>query len=102
MCQKPVIRQGRAPNQMNIAFLMNFTRNPAASSARSPVLQRVISQMRRVAGASVRQVWKNVLWVATDEPEMSSACYWPDYLRALAITGLCTAIALPVSPYFGL
>jgi two-component system, OmpR family, sensor histidine kinase KdpD len=28
--------------------------------------------------------------------------YWPDCLRALAITGLCTAIAFPLAPHFGL
>jgi two-component system sensor histidine kinase KdpD len=32
----------------------------------------------------------------------SSAWCWPDYLGALAITGFCTAIALPFSAYLGL
>jgi two-component system, OmpR family, sensor histidine kinase KdpD len=27
---------------------------------------------------------------------------WPDYMRALAIVGVCTAIAFPLSPHFGL
>ncbi len=35
-------------------------------------------------------------------PETTSSLCWPDYLRVLAINGLCTAIAWPVSPYFGL
>lgn len=86
---------------MNIAFT-NFARHFAASSPQSPVLQGMIGQMRRVAGASLRLLWKNVGWIATDEPEVNSPWYWADYLRALAITGLCTAIALPVSPHFGL
>jgi two-component system sensor histidine kinase KdpD len=35
-----------------------------------------------------------------DAPELHSP--WSDYLRALAIVGLCTAIAFPLSPHFGL
>jgi two-component system sensor histidine kinase KdpD len=38
----------------------------------------------------------------TDAPEAHPPWYWPDYLRALAITALTTAIAFPLSPYFGL
>jgi two-component system sensor histidine kinase KdpD len=34
--------------------------------------------------------------------ETNSSGYWPDYLRAVAITGLCTAIAWPFSAYLGL
>jgi two-component system sensor histidine kinase KdpD len=33
---------------------------------------------------------------------MSFGRYWPDYLRALVITGVTTAVALPLSHYFGL
>jgi two-component system, OmpR family, sensor histidine kinase KdpD len=33
---------------------------------------------------------------------ISSSCDWRDYLRAVAITAVCTAIAWPLSPYFGL
>ncbi|HME39966.1 MAG TPA: DUF4118 domain-containing protein [Steroidobacteraceae bacterium] len=39
---------------------------------------------------------------ATDAPQPHPPWYWPDYLRALAITGITTAIAFPLSPYFGL
>jgi two-component system, OmpR family, sensor histidine kinase KdpD len=34
--------------------------------------------------------------------ESHSLWYWQDYLSAPAITGLCTAIAFPLSAYFGL
>jgi two-component system, OmpR family, sensor histidine kinase KdpD len=43
-----------------------------------------------------------VLRRTPDAPEMSSPWHWSDYLRALAISGLCTAIAWPLTPYFGL
>jgi two-component system, OmpR family, sensor histidine kinase KdpD len=34
--------------------------------------------------------------------EVNRSWYWPDYLRALLLTGLCTAIAFPLSAYFDL
>jgi two-component system sensor histidine kinase KdpD len=38
--------------------------------------------------------------IANDAPTLYST--WRDYLLALCITALCTAIAYPLSPYFGL
>src|SRR5277367_1579980 len=56
------------------------------------------SQNQRSAWA-----WASLLLRLTnDPPDLHPAGYWPDYLRALAITGLCTAVAFPLSPYFGL
>ena len=34
-------------------------------------------------------------------PDLHPPAYWADYLRAVAIIGLCTAIAFPLEPYFG-
>lgn len=39
---------------------------------------------------------------ATETPAPHPAWYWPDYLRALLITGLTTLIAFPISPFFDL
>ena len=39
---------------------------------------------------------------AADLGQTNAFGYWPDYLRALAISGLCTAIAWPFSPRLGL
>jgi two-component system sensor histidine kinase KdpD len=61
-----------------------------------------MSQKRLVVAASLHRGWRTVLRLATHAPEPRSPWYWPDYLRAFAITGLCTAIAFPLSPYFGL
>jgi two-component system sensor histidine kinase KdpD len=52
--------------------------------------------------ALLRRVGRLILRLATDAPEAHPSWYWPDYLRALAITGLTTAIAFPLSPHFGL
>jgi two-component system sensor histidine kinase KdpD len=79
---------------MNLAFWTNLTRTPATAAVQSPPWQRNLRQMRMAAAASLRGGWKFLL---PDSPR-----YWPDYLRALAITGLCTGIAFPLSPYFGL
>ena len=71
----------RETSDMNLAFWTNLTRDAASS----PLSGRHLRQMRLAAAAALRKDW-----------------YWSDYLRALAITGLCTAIAFPLSPYFGL
>jgi two-component system sensor histidine kinase KdpD len=39
---------------------------------------------------------------AAEAPSPHPPWYWPDYLRALLLTGLCTAIAFPLSSHFGL
>ena len=76
----------RETSDMNLAFWSNSTENPGSSAARSPTMKRRPRQIPRAAGAA----------------EPHSLWYWRDYLSALAITGLCTAIAFPLSAYFGL
>jgi two-component system, OmpR family, sensor histidine kinase KdpD len=87
---------------MNIAFWMNSTRIPASSPLRSRAWQRVFSRTRRVIATSLRRSGKIVFRIVSDAPPRSPSRYWPDYLRALVITGLCTVIAFPISPHFGL
>jgi two-component system sensor histidine kinase KdpD len=87
---------------MNIAFLTTSTRNPASPAARSRVLVRKLRQGGQAATLSVRQGWKAVLRIVTHLPEMKSLGDWRDYVRALAATTLCTAIAWPFSSYLGL
>jgi two-component system sensor histidine kinase KdpD len=87
---------------MNLAFWTNLTRNPAVSAARSPRLERNLRQVRLAAAASLRRGCKFLLGLAGESPGPDLPRYWPDYLRALAITSLCTGIAFPLSPYFGL
>jgi two-component system sensor histidine kinase KdpD len=87
---------------MNLAFWTNLVRNHAASAAQSPLWARKFRLLGPAAAASLRGGWKLLLEVAGDAPEPDLARSWADYLRALAITGLCTGIAFPLSPYFGL
>jgi two-component system sensor histidine kinase KdpD len=83
------------------AFLANLARNPASFAA--PPAQQVLRKERRATlVARLRRGWYALLRILTDAPEPHPPWYWPDYLRALAITGLSTAIAFPLSPYFGL
>jgi two-component system, OmpR family, sensor histidine kinase KdpD len=87
---------------MNIAFLTNSPRNSAASSLRARIARLVFGRTWR-AFASLRQRLGNLLRIAAAVPERgSSSGYWPDYLRALAITALCTVIAWPLSSDLGL
>src|ERR1700693_2713579 len=50
----------------------------------------------------VRRAGRSILRFAADAPQPHPPWYWPDYLRALAVTGVTTALALPLSRYFGL
>ncbi len=70
---------------MTAAFFANGAHVPASSDA--PTLRRVC---------------RTVLQRATRAPEPHLPWHLPDYLRALAITGLCTAIAFPFITHFGL
>src|SRR5450631_3810484 len=81
---------------------MSFTRNPASIAAPPPSATRNLRQKRLAFAASLRRAGRSILRFATDSPQPHPPWYWPDYLRALAITGLTTAIAFPLSPYFGL
>jgi two-component system sensor histidine kinase KdpD len=85
---------------MSISFSMNSTRDPG--SAQSQILKKKWAETRRLAAASRDTCWSKVVRMATDMPAISRAGSWPDYLRALGITGLCTAVAWQLSPEFGL
>src|ERR1039457_1568811 len=87
---------------MNLAFFRNCAHAPASSVGPSQLLRPKLTQKRRVVAASLHRVCRTVLWLATHAPEPPPPGYWPDYLRALAICGVSTAIAFPLSPYFGL
>jgi two-component system sensor histidine kinase KdpD len=80
---------------------MSLTRNPASMTVPSSAA-RYLLQKRLALVTSLRRVWKTILRFAADAPQPHPPWYWPDYLRALAITGVTTAIAFPLSPYFGL
>jgi hypothetical protein len=58
--------------------------------------------MRRDVIADLRQCLKIVLGYAANARELHWSRVWPQYLGALAITALCTAIAYPLSPNVGL
>jgi two-component system sensor histidine kinase KdpD len=77
-------------------------RNPPSSVAPSRLPERHSSLVRPAVAAWFRRGWRSILRLVTEAPEPHPPWYWPDYLRALALTGLCTAIAFPLSPYFGL
>jgi two-component system, OmpR family, sensor histidine kinase KdpD len=82
---------------MNLVFWTNLARNAASSP-----LSRRHPRQKRAAAAALRGSWAFLRRLTNDPPDLHPPGYWPDYLRALAITGLCTAIAFPLSPYFGL
>jgi two-component system sensor histidine kinase KdpD len=81
---------------------MSFTRNPASIAAPSAPATRNLGHKRLALAASLRRAGRTILRFATDTPQPHPPWYRPDYLRALAITGVTTAIAFPLSPYFGL
>src|SRR5580658_327412 len=85
---------------MSFSFSLNFTRNSAAGSP-SQILQRTWGRARRLAAASLCRVWSDVLRM-TGVPETSRRLGWPDCMRALAISVLCTAIAWQLPSDFGL
>ncbi|MGO9513279.1 MAG: DUF4118 domain-containing protein [Steroidobacteraceae bacterium] len=87
---------------MNLALLPNSTRSPASPAAPSQLLKQKFSQKGRVVAASFQRIWRAVLRLASHAPEPHATRHRTDYLRALAVSGLCTAIAFPLSPYFGL
>jgi two-component system, OmpR family, sensor histidine kinase KdpD len=81
---------------------MSFTRNSASIATPSPPANRNLRQKRPALAALFRRAGRAILRFATDAPRPQPLWYWPAYLRALAITGVTTAIAFPLSPYFGL
>ncbi len=86
---------------MSFSFSMYFTRNSAARPARSQILHRSWGRTR-LAAASLRRGWSKVLRITAAVPETRPPWSWLDYLRALAITVLCTAIAWQLPSDFGL
>ena len=76
--------------------------SPAATAAPSALRIRHWRLKRQAVGAYLRRGWNTLVRLATDAPEPHPPLYGPDYLRALVITGVTTAIAFPVAPYFGL
>jgi hypothetical protein len=52
-------------------------------------------RMRPIAGAALRRNWRGSSGSRTARLEWYPR--WPDYLRALAISGLCTAVAFRLS-----
>src|ERR1700676_2347802 len=81
---------------------MSFTRNQASIAAPTLLANRNLRQMQPALAASLRRAGRAILRFATDAPHPHPPWYWPDYLRALAITGVTTAIGFPLSPYCGL
>lgn len=77
-----------------------FPRSPTTSAAHPTA--RSLRQTSAALGALLRRVACGILRFATDAPLPHPPWHWPDYLRALVITGLTTAVAFPLSVYFGL
>jgi two-component system sensor histidine kinase KdpD len=50
----------------------------------------------------LRRHWKMIRGFVADAHEPNSRRVWSEYLDALAITGLCTVVAFPLSPNVGL
>ena len=73
----------------------------ASAEAPTPLAARDLDQMRLAVTARLGRGWKAILRFATDIPEPHPPWYWPGYVRALVVTGLTTAVAIPLSPYFG-
>jgi two-component system sensor histidine kinase KdpD len=86
---------------MNLSFSTNFMRKTAAQPARSQVLRRKWGRARLLA-AAFPQGSVSVLRGMPGVPGMLRPLTWPDYLRALAINVLCTAIAWKLPTSFGL
>jgi two-component system, OmpR family, sensor histidine kinase KdpD len=87
---------------MNLAFWANPARNPDTSAASPPLAVRNLRPQWASLAARLRRRWQAVLRFATDVPAPHPPWYWPDYLRALAVSGFCTALAFPLAPYLGL
>jgi two-component system, OmpR family, sensor histidine kinase KdpD len=87
---------------MNLAFRTNSTRNPASTEVPPTLAARNLRHTRSALAAFLLRGWTTILRFATDAPDPHPPWHWPDYLRALVITGITTALAFPLSPYFGL
>jgi len=87
---------------MSLAFWTNSTHSAASPVAPSQLREQKSSQRRLIVVACFHRARKTIVRLATHAREPHRLWYWTDYLLALAITGLTTAIAFPLSPYFGL
>jgi two-component system, OmpR family, sensor histidine kinase KdpD len=74
----------------------------SSTAPASPLGARDLPLKRQAVAAYLRRRWNTIVHLATDAPEPHPPLYGPDYLRALVISGVTTAIALPLSPRFGL
>jgi len=83
---------------MNLAFWTNLTHNAASP----PLSGRHSRQLRLAGAAALRRGWAFLRRLTNDPLDLQPHGYGSDFLRALAITGLCTGIAFPLFPYFGL
>jgi two-component system, OmpR family, sensor histidine kinase KdpD len=59
-------------------------------------------RMRRAVAGDLRRHLKTILVCSAALRNLDWHRAWPEYLGALAITGFCSAIALPLSPHVGL
>ena len=74
---------------MNFSFSMSSTCQYAVRSLR---LLRQWGRTRRSALAALLDPRRRAFRMTNDEIESNPPRFWPDYLRALAITVLCTVI----------
>jgi two-component system sensor histidine kinase KdpD len=96
-----------APDRTGNAMQANVAARSARSVADSSVtpdllLRDKLDRTRRVVGSSYRRVCKTLARLAAAASESRPRRYLSDYLRALLLSGLCTAVAFPLTPYFGL
>jgi two-component system sensor histidine kinase KdpD len=75
--------------------------NFASAGAPYSLTTRNLRQIALAAAAWLRRGRKAILRLATDISDPHPTWYWPGYVRALVVTGLTTAVAIPLSPYFG-
>jgi two-component system sensor histidine kinase KdpD len=65
-------------------------------------MRPILRSARQLAAGSLSRARNRALRFATGAPRASPQQRWIDYFRAPAITAVCTAIAWPLLPYFGL
>ncbi len=75
--------------------------NPPSPATPSQLLRRKLSPERNSLGARLLHGSSSIRRFVAGARQMRSGGGVTDYLVALAIAGLCTAIAIPLCPYFG-
>ncbi len=86
--------------QANVAA--RSARDAGSSAAPDPLLRQKWGHTRRVLTAYSRRGRQTLVRLATLASRSRPRQYRSDYLRALLLGGLATAVAFPLSPYFGL